>query len=42
VEEDWDNGESKLEHAKNSMGSWFEVFKRLYPDKYKKLTAAQR
>jgi hypothetical protein len=37
MEGDWGNGEPKLEHAKNWMGSWFEKFKELYPEKYEKL-----
>ena len=42
MEGDWDNGENKLEHAKKWMGQeYFETFKQLYPDKYRKLLETQ-
>lgn len=38
MEGDWDNGEDKLEHAKNLMGpDIFDYFKKNYPEKYKHL-----
>ena len=38
MEGDWDNGEDPLEHARKFMGEeLFEAFKKMYPEKYKKL-----
>jgi hypothetical protein len=43
MEGDWDNGEDPLEHARKFMGEeMFKVFKKMYPEKYKKLEEKNR
>jgi hypothetical protein len=43
MEGDWDNGDDPLEHAQKLMGDkLFKSFKKMYPEKYKKLEEKSR